>query len=347
MDITQIDCIHRALELVLDKNRSYVHFDFPNHANVGDSAIWLGETQALDWFFGKPPRSTCELLPHSVPLPKLSTNTQIILRGGGSLGDLWELKQLFRERIIANYPQHRIVQLPQSIFFAEDQKRERCRKVFSAHVDFHLMTRDQVSYNLARELHNGQSYLVPDFALALQKMSRPCEPSTPILCLLRSDKEKLISTKDISSCDLVAQDWLQEPSYIEARLLGYLKRVDQKLPGSRMILNSIRTVLFNQIADRRVRRGCLLLSQGEVVITDRLHAHILCCLMEIPHVVMDNSYGKISSFRKAWGTGNDGLCLEAREFPEAISKAHLLLNRLREKRSCSFSKTPKSEKVDL
>jgi hypothetical protein len=39
-----------------------------------------------------------------------------------------------------------------------------------------------------------------------------------------------------------------------------------------------------------------LLGSGRVVITDRLHGHILCTLLEIPHVVLDNSYGKISRF---------------------------------------------------
>jgi pyruvyl transferase EpsO len=127
-------------------------------------------------------------------------------------------------------------------------------------------------------------------------------------------------------------------------VLGNLKRVEQKWPGGRLVLNSIEMALFNQLADRRVRRGCLLLSQGEVVITDRLHAHILCCLMEIPHVVMDNSYGKISNFRKTWGTGNNGLCIEAREFPEAITKAQMLLKELREMRFASLTSTPKSLK---
>jgi pyruvyl transferase EpsO len=38
------------------------------------------------------------------------------------------------------------------------------------------------------------------------------------------------------------------------------------------------------------------------VITDRLHGHILCTLLGIPHCVIDNSYGKIGGFADAWGT---------------------------------------------
>ena len=34
---------------------------------------------------------------------------------------------------------------------------------------------------------------------------------------------------------------------------------------------------------------------AELVITDRLHAHVLANLMGIPSIVLDNNYGKVSS----------------------------------------------------
>jgi pyruvyl transferase EpsO len=49
-----------------------------------------------------------------------------------------------------------------------------------------------------------------------------------------------------------------------------------------------------------VLRGCRLLSSGRLVITDRLHAHILNLLLGIPHAVLDNSYGKLGRFLEAW-----------------------------------------------
>ena len=36
-----------------------------------------------------------------------------------------------------------------------------------------------------------------------------------------------------------------------------------------------------------------MLARGEVVITDHLHGHILCSLMQIPHVVLDSRTGKV------------------------------------------------------
>jgi len=42
-------------------------------------------------------------------------------------------------------------------------------------------------------------------------------------------------------------------------------------------------------AGARLRRGCDVLSQGRVVIADRLHGHILSLLLGLPHVLMNNT----------------------------------------------------------
>jgi pyruvyl transferase EpsO len=82
---------------------------------------------------------------------------------------------------------------------------------------------------------------------------------------------------------------------------------------------------YYQLAKERLLRGETLLSSGKVVVTDRLHAHILCTLLDIPHVVLDNSYRKIGNFRDAWGTGGDK-CLTANTLEDAMKLARGLLN---------------------
>src|SRR5262249_1753615 len=63
-------------------------------------------------------------------------------------------------------------------------------------------------------------------------------------------------------------------------------------------------VSFNTMALARLERGRRVLERGRVVITDRLHGHILCLLADIPHVVVDNLYGKVLSFHDAWTSGS-------------------------------------------
>jgi pyruvyl transferase EpsO len=49
------------------------------------------------------------------------------------------------------------------------------------------------------------------------------------------------------------------------------------------------------------------LSRGETVITDRLHGHILAMLLGIPHVLLDDRHGKLSSFHERWTSDVDGI----------------------------------------
>ena len=58
--------------------------------------------------------------------------------------------------------------------------------------------------------------------------------------------------------------------------------------------------VYDMTARARLIRGLRILSAGKVVVTDRLHAHILCLLMNIPHVLLDNSYGKVNNFVDTW-----------------------------------------------
>ena len=54
------------------------------------------------------------------------------------------------------------------------------------------------------------------------------------------------------------------------------------------------------LARSRLRRGSRLLRSARVVITDRLHGHILCLLLGIPHVVLNDRNSKLRRFMKQW-----------------------------------------------
>src|SRR5207249_3440314 len=80
------------------------------------------------------------------------------------------------------------------------------------------------------------------------------------------------------------------------------------------------------LAWERLLRGCCLLSKGCVVITDRLHGHILCLLLGIPHVLLDNNYGKVRWFYETW-TRDCPLACWAASPPEALALAEAMLAR--------------------
>ena len=82
--------------------------------------------------------------------------------------------------------------------------------------------------------------------------------------------------------------------------------------------------LWDHLAEERTLRGCRLLSRGRVVLTDRLHAHLLCTLMRKPHVVCDSANGKIFAYRDTWRI-DDPLVRFASSRAEAVEHARDLL----------------------
>lgn len=303
-------------------------FDFPNHPNVGDNAIWLGEEVYLRTRrdLGVSVVDDCEIRHRT--LPTLSASTVVLIHGGGNLGDLWLHHQELRERIVSHYRSHRIIQLPQSIHFEHSRNHTQCQRVLSSHRDFHLLVRDSASLELGQWLHDGATTLCPDMALCLGRLPRITEPLHSVLALLRTDKEGV--TRDAPwqpMKDTMVVDWLSEASSVTQRLARRVDRLQAHYPRRLTALYSIKRRLYDRLARERLIRGSRLLESGKVVITNRLHAHILCSLMEIPHVVLDNNYGKISNFRNTWHTGQ-GLCTSAENLVQAQVKAKHLLDGL-------------------
>jgi pyruvyl transferase EpsO len=58
--------------------------------------------------------------------------------------------------------------------------------------------------------------------------------------------------------------------------------------------------LHERYSSGRARDGARLLARGRVVVTDRLHGHILALLLGLPHVFVDTGHGKLEGFHDAW-----------------------------------------------
>jgi exopolysaccharide biosynthesis predicted pyruvyltransferase EpsI len=93
-------------------------------------------------------------------------------------------------------------------------------------------------------------------------------------------------------------DWLDEQPRLRARTRPWAAMASAlDLGFSRQ---EMRERLFSLMAQRRVDRGRALLSSAGRIVSDRLHVHILCVLMNIPHVSIDNNYGKIHAYVRDW-----------------------------------------------
>jgi exopolysaccharide biosynthesis predicted pyruvyltransferase EpsI len=288
--------IEQAIAPLLANLQRIALVDFPNHSNVGDSAIWLGELSCLRALGAAELCYTCDLRTYDPrQLGRRLGNGTILIHGGGNLGDLWPAHQLFRERILSDFPGNPVIQLPQSIRFREPAALKRAARIFDAHPNFTLLIREQQSLEIARNELRTASVLCPDLAFHLGAQERRIAASISVVWLARTDHEAAHDSLPADAPGLVA-DWLEETPTMLQTLNHWLTRTSWRA----RVLRDVLSATYEPLARQRWQRGCDLLSRGHIVVTDRLHAHILCVLLNIPHVLFDNNYGKLSSFYRTW-----------------------------------------------
>ncbi len=262
----------------------YALVDFPDHSNVGDSAIWLGEIALLRGVTGRDPDYVCSWHDFDAnALRRACPSGILFLHGGGNLGDIWPHHQRFRESLLVEMRDRRIVQLPQSIHFRAPDGARSFVAAAAAHPDFHLNVRDRRSLDWAARHLPGAVDLAPDSAFALGPQARAAADHD-VLMLLRTDDERAPLDRQALAAvpGSVLCDWLEDDA-LPPRLAG-----------------DTQSTQYHRLASARVARGTALLSRGRRIVTDRLHAHILALLLGIPHVVLDNYYGKLAAYLDAW-----------------------------------------------
>lgn len=297
--------IRRVLQPLLPASGKRIALvDFPNYANVGDSAIWLGEQLFLQQTGFDSTLYTCDIETYSRDrLAQAVGDGTILLQGGGNLGDLWPIRQLFREQIIRDFPSNRIIQLPQSICFLDKANRRRAEQVFARHPDLTLLVRDRPSLKIATESLGARASLCPDMAFALGRLERACDATIPCIWLYRDDKEGNGETSRQPCNGVWLYEWNrdEQSELLKAdTLLRYRYTTETDHEQRQRIRNRL-SGIYPRLAQERVVRGCKVLARGHSVITERLHGHILCLLMGIPHYIPDTRYGKTRNFVETWG----------------------------------------------
>lgn len=314
--------IAAAMDGLVEPGSACALVDFPNHANVGDSAIWLGEVHYLR-DKGVRVVYACDHANFNLEQMrrKLSPGDTILLHGGGNFGDVWPKYQQFREDMVRQFGDYRIVQLAQTVRYGDRQALERSRAVFAAHPDFSILVRDHESLEFVRAEFDMPCRLCPDFAFWLGQRRRPAAADCEVLWMSRTDHEAggqpLPRWGDGVEGPV---DWLEDGwSWLRGGHIA-LSRVKRyagaRVPG----LLTAQARLFAPLAAERVLRGERLLARGKAVVTNRLHGHIMCLLLGISHVLLDNNYGKVANYYRAWTSKCD--LVELAETPqEALDRA--------------------------
>jgi pyruvyl transferase EpsO len=314
-----------VLNTLIPADSSVVLLDYPNNSNVGDSLIWLGEIAYLESRKFQV-KYVCDLNNYNERklLEVLDNKSVILLHGGGNFGTLWPHEQAFRLRILKDLSGIPIIQLPQSIHFADDVVLEQTKQAIRQHGNFTLIVRDQPSYDFASNQFKCKVILCPDMAFFIGPIESKNTAIYDRFILARTDHEKINNWIDdlprlSAGISISHNDWLHQD--LPERLLNRIQRHTSFMreivdPSNKALLK-----LWNTLALARLSRGRALLERGRVVISDRLHVHILSILLNKPHVLIDNSYGKLGSFHQAWTEPYNGVKFVS-DIEEALAAAN-------------------------
>lgn len=269
--------------------------DYPDHYNVGDAALWLGQRAVLRQLGV---RTASVSTRSTYDRRRLRGDGPIILLGGGNLGGLYATHHQLKLAVLADFPGRPVVQLPQSLRFAGEQQRDELRHAVARHGATTLILRDQESFELAQREFDCPVRLAPDIAFGLSPL-RARRPRSPMAVQIRTDKE---SAGTAHSAGLQPFDWLEARPYEYVVACHGVHRIVSRAarhndaPPTRAALLAI----CDMFAKANLLRGIAMLSAGERLVTDRLHGHILACLLGVDHVVVNDQYGKIEAMWRTW-----------------------------------------------
>lgn len=297
------------LQLINDKPFHYL--DIPVHGNIGDLLIMHG-TQAFFRRHRLKPKLSAPAFAFNASW--IAPDDVIVFHGGGNFGDLYSEygMQPMREKIVSEYPDHRIIILPQTIHFSSPEALETSSALFRQHGDVHLCVRDVASYDLAKAF-TDHVYLMPDMAHQLYPINHEIMADmNSRLLISRVDGEKKQALDPASFGAAAMTDWPELVGHREntidfyRRMMRYVYRA-----GAGFMGNQILSDHWSRYARKLTQQAVDLFARHELIVTDRLHGHILACLMDKPSIVLDNSYGKNAGYVDTWTRESDLVSLKA------------------------------------
>jgi pyruvyl transferase EpsO len=277
-----------ALESHLSGHEEYSLFDFPDHANVGDSLIFQGEMK----FLSDTGLSATSVHSISSPLATVEAHADLVIfHGGGNLGGLYPVFDQYRQLILSYLRKDtKVIVMPQSVARHRSDNLA-VYKDFGTQLDIIFFARDSKSQEILSS-EGLTAILAPDAAHMLGQIQAP-PAIQDFICLARTDKEAEEVSPPARSVDWLSESLLEKTGQT-IRDLGKFSDRFGRLLGQDMDK-------FQTLAARRVERGISLLSVGQTIFTDRLHAMILGLQLGRRVVAVDNNNKKLSRYIDTWG----------------------------------------------
>lgn len=270
---------------IIKYNKKIFLIGTPWYGNLGDHAITLGEKFIIKENF---PDHKIIDIPYNIYFSKLSKifrfkiapSDMIYLQGGGNLGSLYSQEENLRRDVIKKYKRNKIIVMPVSIFFHNNNfgksELEKSSKIYNSHNKLTIISRDEVSFNFARKyFYKVNNILAPDAVTSLDGVLSDIDVNRKgVQIFLRKDIEKILSDDIIN------------------KIKFHLNKYDIQY-------NISDTTVPYEVREKQRKKEVfsrlIMARKARLVITDRYHGLIFSVITHTPVIVFKSFDTKISS----------------------------------------------------
>lgn len=265
------------------RKNDVLYFGVPHHMNAGDMAqTFCTRTWIADNYPGSKIHEfhTAALLNRDFlnALKAKSNDSNIIFLQSGYTTQDKHPDHAMHKAVVAQFPNNRIVFLPQTVNIKSEKEMNDTVAVFKKHIHMLFLVRDHISFEMIRNRFEGvkiEEY--PDIVTSLigeTDCDRDLERKGILLCL-RNDDEKLYSTGEI----------LQQTKRLK-QFGEPIELTDTTLTDINYdeLYKNFNTV-FQNILDRY--------RNAKLVITDRYHGTIFSAVANTPVIVLSTNDHKV------------------------------------------------------
>jgi exopolysaccharide biosynthesis predicted pyruvyltransferase EpsI len=281
----------KGLDEGLGSPESVIITDLPDHPNVGDSAIFLGE---LAWARARGIRVAAayskDTFTSRGARRHAAHGATVVIHGGGNLGGLYRHHHQARLAVLETLRHAVLVQAPQSYAHVSNGIDEQLDRALTSGARRTVMLRDQASYLAWRDRAPAvRKMMVPDAVHCLGPLA--LQPATQrVVVLARTDTEAIKRTA-------VGVDWLcLTPDPLKHRIRRHAAATSEGL--ARVLNPSVSE--WQNLAHARFLPGLALLAAGDTIVTDRLHAMLLGVHLGRKLIVVDTSNRKLRAYYETW-----------------------------------------------
>lgn len=279
-----VQSIGNCVRTRLRKEPNIILIGTPEHGNMGDQLIALGELRWLRDYYPQVPirefthDSILQDHHYRVLLSQIRKEDILFLHGGGNLNDKYMKCEMIRRFIIQKKTHNKIILFPQSISYAHTKAAQKIKQdtsaVYTMHPDFTILAREQQSFIHAQEMFPTlRTMLVPDIATYLFKTMAP---------------SATFSRDGIALCLRVDDEKYYDKNQLEA--------LREKLSESYNVCITDTHIHRRVLPDQRVSCAQSLIdfmSTKKLIITDRFHGVIFSVLSRTPCIALRSCDHKI------------------------------------------------------